>query len=69
MSDWKVSSKRYCVFQALMDPLVPPAPTPSSKETSGSQGFKAYRDPRGHLGSLDRKDSKVMFSLKLCHIV
>lgn len=50
-------------------PLVPKAPTPSSKETLGSQGLKAYRDLRGHLGSLDRKDSKVTFCFKMCPIV
>lgn len=45
--------------RVLTAPLVPLAPTPSLKETLGSQGFKAYRDPRVHLGSLDRKDNKV----------
>lgn len=43
----------------MKDPLVPPAPAPSSKEISGSQGHMAYRVPRGHLGFLDRKDSTV----------
>lgn len=50
-------------------PLVPLAPTPSSKETLVSPGFKAYQDPRGHLGFLDRKDIKVMFCFKMNPIV
>lgn len=45
--------------RAMRAPLVPPAPASSSKETLASQGFKAYRDLRGHLDSPGRKDSKV----------
>lgn len=45
--------------RVLMVPLVPLAPASSSKETLGSQEFKAYRDPRANKGSSGRKDSKV----------
>lgn len=64
-----MSSKVTVIFQAVTALLVPPAPPSSSKEISVSLGFKAYRDPRGHLGSLDRKDIKVTFCLKTCPIV
>lgn len=45
--------------RAMKAPLVLPAPALSSKETLASQGFKAYRDLRDHLGSPGRKDSRV----------
>lgn len=48
-------------------PLVLPAPASSSKEKLASQGFKAYRDLRDHLGSPGRKDSRVMFCLNSCN--